>query len=271
MPLFSRPDGDLVRGEAPVRRIMPYLMRGRNESCVYQESLYRIAAARVWLKAYNRAHHPRATLFHLVAYAVAVTLEARPRLNRFVSGGRIYQRRGVSFSFVAKKDFTEEGEDTTVKLTAHPGETFPAFSARISTQVDVARETERSVDREVALIMHLPGPLVRLLVALARPQAVLRLPKVQGTVMLVFDVSGSMAADDLKPTRMEAAKAAATDFVERQPKTVQIGVVAFSDSGLSVQAPSNDQVEVLSGKLLTGILDEGIGLRSKSDEDTTFF
>ncbi|GLH67993.1 2-oxo acid dehydrogenase subunit E2 [Geothrix edaphica] len=168
MPLFSRPDGDLVRDETPVRRIMPYLMRGRNESCVYQESVYRMAAARVWLKAYNRAHHPRATLFHLVAYAVAVTLDARPRLNRFVSGGRIYQRRGVSFSFVAKKEFTEEGEDATVKLAAVGGESFQDFSRRLSTQVDEARETERAVDREVALVMRLPGPLVRLLMALAR-------------------------------------------------------------------------------------------------------
>ena len=168
MPLFSRPDGDLVHGEAPVRRIMPYLMRGRNESCVYQESIFRIAQARGWLKAYNRAHHPRATLFHLVAYACALALETRPRLNRFVSGGRLYQRRGVSISFVAKKAFSDEAAGVTVKLVACPQESFQAFSARISSQVDEARETDRSVDKEVALIMRLPGPLVRMLVALAR-------------------------------------------------------------------------------------------------------
>jgi len=65
-------------------------------------------------------------------------------------------------------------------------------------------------------------------------------------VILAFDVSGSMAADDLKPTRMEAAKAATQDFVERQPPGVVIGVVAFSDAGLSVQAPTNDQATVLA-------------------------
>ena len=54
--------------------------------------------------------------------------------------------------------------------------------------------------------------------------------------MLVFDVSGSMAADDVAPSRMEAAKAAATDLVERRPDGVVIGVVAFSDAGVSVQA-----------------------------------
>ncbi|MHB8750042.1 MAG: vWA domain-containing protein, partial [Aggregatilineales bacterium] len=64
--------------------------------------------------------------------------------------------------------------------------------------------------------------------------------------ILAFDVSGSMAADDLKPTRMDAAKAAAQDFVQRQPVTVQIGVVAFSDNGLTVQIPTNDQGAVLA-------------------------
>src|SRR5690349_12044232 len=83
-----------------------------------------------------------------------------------------------------------------------------------------------------ALRRHLPAglfllALTILIVALARPQTLVSLPRIEGTVMLVFDVSGSMAADDLKPTRMEAAKAAARAFVERQPPSVQIGVASF--------------------------------------------
>jgi Ca-activated chloride channel family protein len=85
-----------------------------------------------------------------------------------------------------------------------------------------------------------------LMVALARPQAAIDLPRTEGTVILAFDISGSMAADDLKPTRMDAAKAASQDFVDRQPIGVVVGVVAFSDSGLSVQAPTNDQATVLA-------------------------
>ena len=85
-----------------------------------------------------------------------------------------------------------------------------------------------------------------LMIALARPQTVVNLPKIEGTVILAFDVSGSMAADDLKPNRMEAAKVAAQDFVQRQPPSVQIGVVAFSDSGFSVQVPTNKQELILA-------------------------
>jgi Ca-activated chloride channel family protein len=98
---------------------------------------------------------------------------------------------------------------------------------------------------------HLPAALFLmgltiLLIGLARPQAVVSLPKEEGTVILAFDVSGSMAADDMKPTRMDAAKVAAQDFVQRQPLTVQIGVVAFSDGSFSVQTPTNDQEAILS-------------------------
>jgi Ca-activated chloride channel family protein len=85
-----------------------------------------------------------------------------------------------------------------------------------------------------------------MVVALARPQAVVSLPRLEGTVVLAFDVSGSMAATDFQPTRMEAAKAAAKSFVENQPEGVAIGVVAFSDSGLSVQVPTTDTSEVLA-------------------------
>jgi Ca-activated chloride channel family protein len=82
-------------------------------------------------------------------------------------------------------------------------------------------------------------------IATARPQATVPVPRVEGTVVLTFDVSGSMAADDVKPSRMEAAKAAAKAIVDRKPPGVVVGVVAFSDSGLSIQTPTADQAAVL--------------------------
>ena len=88
--------------------------------------------------------------------------------------------------------------------------------------------------------------LVAMVVALARPQGTVGLPVSKGTVILAFDVSGSMAATDLAPTRIEAAKTAATTFVEQQPSGISIGIVAFSDSGVTVQEPSTDQGTILA-------------------------
>jgi Ca-activated chloride channel family protein len=97
----------------------------------------------------------------------------------------------------------------------------------------------------LASALLLIGGLAALGVALARPQAVVALPRQEGTVILAFDVSRSMAATDLSPTRMDAARAAAKDFVSRQPSSVAVGVVAFSDAGISVQTPTTDQATVL--------------------------
>jgi Ca-activated chloride channel family protein len=101
------------------------------------------------------------------------------------------------------------------------------------------------VRRHLPPALFLAG-LTILLIAMARPQTVVNLPRQEGTIILAFDVSGSMAADDIKPTRIEAAKAAVKDFVQRQPTSVQIGVVAFSDNGFSVQTPTNDPDVVLA-------------------------
>ena len=87
--------------------------------------------------------------------------------------------------------------------------------------------------------------LIILLVGLARPELVVSLPQVQGTVILAFDVSNSMTAEDLEPTRIEAAKRAALTFVENQPSTIDIGVVAFSNGGLVVQPPTDQRIEIL--------------------------
>jgi hypothetical protein len=165
---WKRPDGTLVRDLPPTKRIMPYIMRGRNESAVLHDSLHEIGRTRGWLRAYNRTHPDRATLFHLFAYACARALHLRPELNRFVSGGRIYQRREVSFSFAVKPTMDDHAALVTVKLSAPAGEPFPFFVRRMTAAIEEARTRPRAVDREVALVMRLPGPLVRLGVSLVR-------------------------------------------------------------------------------------------------------
>ncbi|HVN43373.1 MAG TPA: 2-oxo acid dehydrogenase subunit E2 [Steroidobacteraceae bacterium] len=168
MPLFKRHDGDLVRDLPAMRRIMPYLMRVRNESVVYHESVYRMPAARAWLKAYNRSHAAHATVFHLFAYACGQALHARPELNRFISGSRLYQRRGVQISFVVKREMSDSGVGTTVKVDALREEPFVEFVQRIVRIVEEGRGPDRAVDKETVLVMKLPGPLVRMFVAIAR-------------------------------------------------------------------------------------------------------
>ncbi|MEV4347730.1 VWA domain-containing protein [Actinoplanes sp. NPDC049596] len=99
--------------------------------------------------------------------------------------------------------------------------------------------------RRAAVRRHLPYGLLLLalpllIAGLARPQAELSVPHVSGTVLLAFDVSNSMRATDVSPSRLGAAQQAAKDFVEDQPGTVDVGVLVFGDQALLTQAPTDD-------------------------------
>ncbi|GAB1820082.1 VWA domain-containing protein [Herbidospora sp. RD11066] len=98
---------------------------------------------------------------------------------------------------------------------------------------------------------HLPYALLLaampiLLTGLARPQAEVSVPRVAGTVLLAFDISNSMKADDVRPTRLAAAQAAAKEFVDKQPGTVDIGVIIFGDQALLTQPPTDDRGATLA-------------------------
>jgi Ca-activated chloride channel family protein len=83
--------------------------------------------------------------------------------------------------------------------------------------------------------------LVSLVGALARPVTITRIPTDQTTIILAIDVSRSMRANDIQPSRLEAAQAAAIQFVQHQKPGTQIGLVAFSGFAELVQPPTTDQ------------------------------
>jgi Ca-activated chloride channel homolog len=100
-------------------------------------------------------------------------------------------------------------------------------------------------------LRHLPFAffvvaLTVLVVALARPSTTVKTPKRQGTVIVALDVSNSMRATDVKPSRIEAAKTAARSFVKQQAPAVLIGVVAFGDGAVVVQNPTTNHTDVLA-------------------------
>ncbi|HKF85764.1 MAG TPA: VWA domain-containing protein [Candidatus Limnocylindrales bacterium] len=110
--------------------------------------------------------------------------------------------------------------------------------------VTAARSPHPVLDRLAGAVVV--AAFAVLVIALARPQATVAVPRLEGTLMLTFDVSASMAATDADPSRLEAAKATARDIVARRPQGVVIGVVAFSNAGMTVQAPTQDTAAVLA-------------------------
>jgi Ca-activated chloride channel family protein len=98
---------------------------------------------------------------------------------------------------------------------------------------------------------HLPPVLFLLalalmLVAIARPAAVVQLPSQHETIILAMDVSGSMRAKDVEPDRLSASQAAAKAFVNEQPRSTRIGVVAFAGTASLVQPPTQNREDIIA-------------------------
>lgn len=88
--------------------------------------------------------------------------------------------------------------------------------------------------------------LVAMLLAAARPTAVITLPSQQQTIILAMDVSGSMRATDVQPSRLEAAQAAAKAFLAELPRHVKVGIVAFAGSAQVAQLPTVNREDLVT-------------------------
>jgi Ca-activated chloride channel family protein len=97
--------------------------------------------------------------------------------------------------------------------------------------------------RRVPLALFLAA-LAVLSLALARPHATVAVPREQASIVLVTDVSGSMMADDVEPTRLDAARAAAQRFLDQVPDEARVGAVAFSTDPHTVEPPTEDRGKV---------------------------
>jgi 2-oxoacid dehydrogenases acyltransferase (catalytic domain) len=151
----------------PYRRMMGFLMRGRNESAVYFEQHLDLSRTLPWLAARNAgaATAGRVTLFHLVLHALASVLHERTHLNRFTIRRRTYQRRGVFLSFAAKKRMADDAPLATVKRQFAPGEPLDQMVRDLTGEIDGARSDRPSaLDRELRILLALPGFLLALLI-----------------------------------------------------------------------------------------------------------
>jgi Ca-activated chloride channel homolog len=116
------------------------------------------------------------------------------------------------------------------------------FAVRYSSLALVrdSAPNQASWKRHLPFVLFLLA-LAAVMVAISRPISVVTVPARQVTVILTIDVSRSMCSTDIKPTRLQAAEAAALAFIQRQKSTTQIGVVAFSSFAELIQPPTNDQ------------------------------
>ncbi|HZC12592.1 MAG TPA: VWA domain-containing protein [Thermoleophilaceae bacterium] len=107
---------------------------------------------------------------------------------------------------------------------------------------------------------HLPLALYALalaavMIALARPEATVAVPEERAAVVLTTDISGSMEARDVQPSRMAAVRRAARDFLDRAPRELRVGAVAFNHSVRSIEPPRAEREDTRA--LIDGLTPSG--------------
>jgi Ca-activated chloride channel family protein len=117
--------------------------------------------------------------------------------------------------------------------------------------------------------------LTAVALSLARPERTIAVPVERASVVLVTDVSRSMSATDVSPSRLEAARRAAQSFLDKVPRQLRVGLVSFSEAAQSLRAPTTDRQQISSAlnslQPISGTA-TGAGLRTaldnlKSDAD----
>jgi hypothetical protein len=163
-----RPDADLVRGAPALRRILPHVSPRRNESLFYLPDDVEVETALEFLDKHNRTRPSErpATLFHLLLRAIDQGIALNPRVNRFVKGGRLWQRRGIYVTFSAKREFSNSSALVTLKRHCDPeSESLDDAIDRVYGLLQPARRgVESTSDKETRLLTRLPNLLTGMLV-----------------------------------------------------------------------------------------------------------
>ena len=162
----KRPDGTYIKNIHFFTQLMPYLLPKRTEACIYFEKEIDITETIKYVrKRKNNAEGIKVTVFYLILYGALRSIALRPKLNRFVSGCRFYQRNRISFNFIAKRDMSDDGEEINVTMSFSPLLSLDMFCKKIDDYILSLKEgTSTGAEKTNDLVTHLPRFIIRFLI-----------------------------------------------------------------------------------------------------------
>ncbi|MBT3217990.1 MAG: hypothetical protein HN348_02785 [Proteobacteria bacterium] len=156
----SRSDGTLVPVVHPMRKLMPYVMITRNESVVYFDSYVDYTEMERYLE--QAREKIGANLTHCVVAACARGHAENPTMNQFVSGRRLYRRKGIWVTFTMKRKKLDKKADlATVKMRLMDDDTFATWCERVNGHINHQRSGKKTYnDKEYQLFNMVPRPIL---------------------------------------------------------------------------------------------------------------
>lgn len=169
MPFGWRADATRCRKLPLTRAILPFLNRSRAESVVYFEQEIDVTDTFNLIEELRAKHKVHVTFLHLLLMASANVIGQRPRLNRFVAGRRLWQRKGIWLTFSAKREKSDSGAVVAVKRKVEPNLSLGQMIALTKSAVADERSGKPTyVDKELGLFLAFPVFVVDIAVRLLR-------------------------------------------------------------------------------------------------------
>ncbi|MDR0489438.1 MAG: hypothetical protein LBG99_08630 [Propionibacteriaceae bacterium] len=159
---------DATRVEMPhdLNALFPYLMKGRNDSIAYFPFTIEVENLLEYIEK-NKGTDKEISVFQAFLLSLLKVLRERPALNRYIIGRRMYQRKNVVFSFIARRKFEEDSSETNVLVTIKPEDDRTTALQKLTGEIRTAKKGEAKDDEKLmALFLKLPRFLLRFAVRL---------------------------------------------------------------------------------------------------------
>ncbi len=157
-----RPDAELVKTNK-FHELEFYIMRKKLDSTIFSKTQIDLTHTREFLEEYNisRAEEDKLTLFQIYLAACVRTTAKRYKINRFVSGRRLWQRNQIILSFVVKKEKTEDGEEVNAMIEFDPYDTLETVQKTVSYHLYESRFGENKNEQDVKFWGSMPRWVIR--------------------------------------------------------------------------------------------------------------
>jgi hypothetical protein len=159
-----RRDGKKIKTIDPLMKIIPHVMRKRNDAMVMMKYDIDCSYMDDFIFEKRREESTRFTYMHILVASMVRVFAKRPKLNRFIMNGRIYKRNNIQIAFTMKKKLIDAAEETTVKMTFDGTESIYDVKARIDEEIkkNTGMSAENETDRVAKALTWTPNFLIKL-------------------------------------------------------------------------------------------------------------
>lgn len=190
----DRIDGRLLRTYPPYNKFTPFIMKRRSDSTNYFSDSIEVTEIDRWLREKRSEGYKGMGMLHVFLAAYVRTVASRPALNRFVAGQRVYAHHYIETVMTVKKAFSDDAEETSIKVRFLPSDTIFDIYRKINEKIDEVKANveDNGTDKFVRTFANLPRPVLNSVVGILKmldylgwlPQSLIDISPFHGSMII---------------------------------------------------------------------------------------